>query len=342
MSELRRNPVTGQWVILAENRADRPQEFVFQEIPLRDFQCPFCEGQEHRTPGETLAIRNAGSERDGLGWRVRVVPNKFPVLEAGVEGRSNAVFPPHPDPLPRGEGEVLPGIGLHEIVIESPRHLTTVTQLTAGELADVLSAYRRRLGELVREKTFAQATLFKNSGSMGGATLSHVHSQLVATGATSAILIDRGPAFQRYAAKHGQCPICQEALGVAEREGRVIAATQHFVAYSPLAPRFAYETWIVPREHRANFQEIDASWLPELAGLFRQTLVKLEAIVKLPAYNYIVHTAPFDSARANHYHWHIEILPRITNLAGFELGSGCFINAVYPEKAAATLRNLAV
>src|SRR5262249_41241603 len=158
-------------------------------------------------------------------------------------------------------------------------------------------------------------------------------SQLVAAGATSAILIDRGPAFAEYATKHSTCPICQEVDGVTDRERRVVAATNHFLAYCPFAAKFAYETWIVPREHGANFHAIDASLPPELAGLFRQTLVKLEAIVKLPAYNYIVHTAPFDSDLANHYHWHIEILPRVTNLAGFELGSGCFINAVYPEKA---------
>ena len=339
MSELRRNPVTGQWVILAENRGQRPQEFAYREVALEDFQCPFCQGQEERTPGETLAIRDAASERDGPGWRVRVVPNKYPVLDRnGFDGARNQ----HPHPLPEREEEILPGIGLHEIVIESPRHLTSVTQLSHGEFAEVVLAYHRRLGDLARQKKYSQATLFKNSGPMGGATLSHVHSQLVATDATLAILIDRGPAFEQYAAKHGVCPICQEVLDAAARDGRLVAATEHFVAYCPLAARFAYETWIVPREHGANFHAIDKAVLPELAGLFRQTLVKLEAIVKLPAYNYIVHTAPFDSARANHYHWHIEILPRITNLAGFELGSGCFINAVFPEKAAATLRNLAV
>jgi UDPglucose--hexose-1-phosphate uridylyltransferase len=326
MSELRRNPVTGQWVILAENRVERPQEFAFQEVALEDFQCPFCEGREQRTPGETLAIRDATSERDGPNWRVRVVPNKFPVLDA----TSN------------GAGNIMPGVGLHEIIIESPRHLTSVTQLTDGEFAEVLLTYHRRLDELANQKKSAQATLFKNSGPMGGATLSHIHSQLIATGAASAILIDRGPAFEQHAAEHGECPICEEVQESEKREGRIVAATEHFAAYCPLAARFAYEMWVVPREHAPYFHRLDASLLAELAGFFRQMLVKLEAIVKLPAYNYIVHSAPFDSARANHYHWHIEILPRITNLAGFELGSGCFINAVYPEKAAATLRNAKV
>lgn len=325
MSELRRNPITGQWVIIAENRDQRPQEVVIQQAVQEHFDCPFCEGREQRTPGETLARRAAGSKPDGPGWRVRVVPNLYPAVDGS----------PHPDALSRGEGEF---IGLHEVIIESPGHLVSVTQLDEEQFAEVLGVYRERLEMLRREGVFRNATLFKNSGILGGATLSHLHSQLIVTNSPAGMLTSRETHFRAFAQQHGLCPACR-MLGEAAGDGRLLVAqTEHFAAICPHASRLPYEVWILPRQHTPHYDQIAPESLPELAGLFRRLLVKLEAILKGPAYNYIVHTVGFDTSDAEHYHWHIEILPRTTTLAGFELGTGCYINTVSPERAAQVLR----
>jgi UDPglucose--hexose-1-phosphate uridylyltransferase len=311
MSDLRQNILTGQWVILAENRGARPQDIVVQQI-LRDAaDCPFCSGHEDRTPHETFAIRESCSRRDGPGWQVRVVPNKFPALD----GKQ----------------------GAHEIVVESPQHLASVSQLSDSQFSDVLETYRHRLAAFHRTKQYHGAILFKNGGPTAGATLAHVHSQILASVSADALDQTRAEAFAK-AAVEKSCPLCHMLKDETANKARVVAQSKNFTAFCPHASRFAFETWIVPHEHLRNFDEIEEDETAELAELFRAVLVKLEAIVKLPAYNYIVHTAPFDTSVAEHYHWHIEILPRIANLAGFELGTGTFINTVSPDKAAESLR----
>ncbi len=311
MSSLRRNPLTGQWVILAENRGARPQDVFLQQTVRDPAECPFCEGHESKTPDETLAVRNAGGQANGPGWQVRVVPNKYPALQ-GVDGT-------------------------HEIVIESPRHLTSLTELDDAQFGSVLTVYTQRLAALRQTERFQGAIIFKNGGPAAGATLAHVHSQLMAMTRPAPVLIDRAAAFDRHAQQSGTCVLC-EMVGESSTDGRVVATSNHFVAFCPFASRFAFEVWIAPHQHASHFAAAAPSMMPELASLFRSVLVKVEAIVKLPAYNYIIHTAPFDTAAPDHYHWHIEILPRIANLAGFELGTGSFINIVSPERAAADLR----
>src|SRR4051812_6902461 len=267
MSDLRQNPLTGQWVILAENRGARPQDVVVQQI-LRDAaDCPFCAGHEDRTPHETFAIRESCSRRDGPGWQVRVVPNKFPVLE----GKQ----------------------GAHEIIIESPQHLASVSQLTDAQFSDVLETYRHRLAAFHRGKQYHGAILFKNGGPTAGATLAHVHSQVLASASADALDQTRAEAFRK-AAVEKVCPLCRMLKDETSQKTRVVAQSKNFTAFCPHAARFAYETWIVPHQHLRHFDEIEEDETAELAELFRAMLVKLEAIVKLPAYNYIVHTAPFD------------------------------------------------
>lgn len=365
MSELRHNPITRQWVIVAENRGARPQDLVVQQIVQDTGHCPFCEGHEESTPGEVMALRRSESQPNQPGWHVRVVPNKYPAVEAVLA--TTTTEPPNPSPLsatadarPRGEGVRVPSIGVHEIIIESPRHLTSVAQLSDGHFADVIDVYRQRLTELRRGGQFSDAVLFKNSGAGGGATLAHLHSQLVALrhvggesiGRLAAvgegisvqhsrepIFADRTPTFRELTQQFGICPLCIATKDQSSGHGHsFVLRSENFTVFCPFASRFAYEMWVVPREHMPRFEDTKPEILPELARLLRAVLVKLEATVKSSAYNYIIHTAPFDTAGANHYHWHIEILPRLSNLAGFELGTGCFINTVSPERAAAALR----
>jgi UDPglucose--hexose-1-phosphate uridylyltransferase len=329
MSELRHNSITRQWVIVAENRGARPQDLVVQQVIQDTAHCPFCEAHEESTPGEVLALRSSESRPNEPGWRVRVVPNKFPAVDAAPQSTTGGEHDGH---------RILPGVGVHEIIIESPQHLTSVTQLTDEQFTDVIDVYRQRLAELRCCGQFSDAVLFKNSGAGGGATLAHLHSQLVALNSNQSIFTDRTPAFREYAEEFGTCPLCTAANKSAD-DARLVAQSEHFLALCPFASRFAYEMWLVPREHRPQFEEMDATMFPELAQLLRAVLVKLEATVKSSAYNYIIHTAPFDTSGTNHYHWHIEILPRLSSLAGFELGTGCFINTVSPEHAAELLRD---
>jgi UDPglucose--hexose-1-phosphate uridylyltransferase len=337
MSEIRCNPITGQWVILAANRGLRPQPIAVQHIPQDAADCPFCEGRESVTPGEVMALRPPSAPANGPGWRVRVVPNKFPALDAGVSDRS-AIDQPGVLADSAGQAASIPGRGIHEVIIEAPSHLSSVTQLDDAQFADVLAVYRQRWIALRLNGNFRDAVLFKNSGLAAGATLTHVHSQLIATKVQPPMFADRSESFRKHWEQREECSGC-EMLGQALNHGNLtIADSQNFVAFCPFASRFAYEVWIMPRRHCSNFDELAPEILPELAGLFRGVLVKLERILKVPAYNYILHTAPFDTTASDHYHWHIEILPRIANLAGFELGTGCFINTVLPDSAAKALR----
>jgi UDPglucose--hexose-1-phosphate uridylyltransferase len=340
MQQFRQNPITGHWVILAENRGGRPQEVDIQQIVRPQSVCPFCEGHEERTPDEVFAIRDQDSKANGPGWRVRVVPNKYPALESagGHTASSQLHRGPAASSTREDGGDVVPGLGIHEIIIESPRHLESITQLSDGQVAEVLEVYRQRLTALRQTKKYHAAVIFKNGGPAAGSTLVHLHSQLMALGIGGPAIGDRLARFQSHAERFGQCPLCQTLGQLRGNEQWVVGGTPNFVAYCPFASRFAYEMWIAPRQHAAHFDPAGPEDMSELSGLLRTVLVKLERIVKLPAYNYIVHTAPFDTLGSDHYHWHIEILPRTTSLAGFELGAGCYINTVPPERAAAALR----
>jgi UDPglucose--hexose-1-phosphate uridylyltransferase len=218
------------------------------------------------------------------------------------------------------------------VIIESPRHLTNTVELNEVEFAEVLDVYRERIAQQGAAHPQASVTIFKNNGPAAGATLVHLHSQLVVASLPTADQLHRLQSFRA-----ANCPAC-EMIADAAQQHRIVAETANYVVLCPHASRLCYEMWLLPKLHEAHYSRTSRESLPELASLFRAVLVKLERIVKVPAYNYIVHTAPFDTSGAVHYHWHIEILPRITTLAGFELGTGCYINPVSPERAAAELR----
>ena len=321
MAELLRNPITNHWVIVAENRGERPREVLLQPVVNEERECPFCEGAEHATPGEVLSRREPDSLADSPGWHVRVVPNKYPAV-CGAER----------------------GVLAHEVIIETPRHQTSTTELDDAQFAAVLDIYRERIAQheaayMRHQSPPASAMLFKNNGPAAGATLAHLHSQLVVSALPTADCSARIAAFQNAADHPGRrCPAC-EMIDEARRDATVVAETDEYIALCPAASRLSYEMWLLPRSHRSRYSRINPESLPELASLFRGALVKLERVVKVAAYNYIIHSSPFDTSHADHYHWHIEILPRITTIAGFELGTGCYINPVSAERAAAELRS---
>jgi UDPglucose--hexose-1-phosphate uridylyltransferase len=333
MPELRKDPIVGRWVIIADERAKRPHDFKSEAPPPGDpATCPFCEGHEDNTPPEIIAYRNHGSRPNGPGWRIRVVPNRFPALK--VEGSLNK----------RGDGiyDMMEGIGAHEVIIESPGHHTTMAALRPESIREILWVYRDRLVDLKRDNRFVHGMLFKNSGAAGGASLEHTHSQLIVTPIVPISVWEEMTGSLEFFNYRGRCIYCdmiQQELSV---EKRIVHDSTHFTAFCPYASRFPFETWIVPKHHSSHFENIPKPGVDDLGVVLHQVLNKLEIALDNPAYNYIIHTAPFDTGELPHYHWHIEVIPRLTKVAGFEWGSGFYINPVRPESAASFLREIQV
>ncbi len=330
MSDLRKDPIVGRWVIVAENRAGRPNDFESGPRARSGGICPFCEGNETYTPGEILALREPGSEPNRKGWRVRVVANKFPALER--EGDLGD--------LDAGLYAMLPGMGAHEVIIESPRHITSTSQLSERELAEVLCVYRDRLAELKKDRRLAYGMVFKNVGPAAGASMEHLHGQLIATPIVPINVCEEMEGSQKFYDYRGCCVYCEMIQRETESKKRIVLDAPGYVAFCPFAARFAFETWIVPKKHASRYELAGGDDLSELSVVLKKVIEKLESALEKPAYNYIIHTAPFDTDELGHYHWHIEIMPRVTEAAGFEWGTGFYINPVAPETAAAALRGV--
>jgi UDPglucose--hexose-1-phosphate uridylyltransferase len=332
MSEFRKDPIVGRWVIVAPERLGRPQLVqVRDELAHQEFD-PFLEGNEEATPPEILAYRNPGSASNGPGWRVRVVPNKFPAL--AVEGQLNK----------RGDGiyDTMSGVGAHEVIIECPHREPNLSHLSVDNVREVLWVYRDRLVDLKRDTRLVHGLIFKNKGAQAGATLDHSHSQLIVNPVVPINIQEEMQGSETFYRFRGRCifeDIIQQELASGER---VVIDSHDFVVVCPYAGRFPFETWILPKHHASHYENIQKQGIEELGVVLKQTLRKLELALDDPAYNYVVHTAPFDMPASPHYRWHIEIMPRLTRVAGFEWGSGFYINPVPPEEAARFLRDVAV
>jgi UDPglucose--hexose-1-phosphate uridylyltransferase len=331
MSELRKDPILGRWVIVAANRADRPGALAWAPTLAPIESCPFCEGSEAQTPPESFAYREASSRPDGPGWRVRVVPNKFPALVQPER-------PGEPERHRRGMFDWIEGVGAHEVVIESPRHLRSTAELAETELAEVLAAYRHRLLHWKRDPRLLYGMIFKNVGAAAGASLEHSHSQLIVTPIVPITVWEEMTGSLEFYHDRGRCVFCAMIKEETAGAGRIVLETSHFIAFAPFAARFPFETWVLPRGHASHYENVQDGDLVELAAVMRQVIARLELVLDRPAYNYILHTAPFDTEELRHYHWHIEVIPSLTRVAGFEWGSGFYINPVAPEEAATLMR----
>ena len=330
LPELRRDPVAGCWVIEASERARRPDDFgpVAAAAP-RSEPCPFCEGSERLTPHEILAVRPNGGA-NGPGWRSRVVPNKFPALM--VEG----------DLAKRGDGlyDIMNGVGAHEVIIETPRHELSLTGLSEDEVRDVLWLYKARLLDLRNDRRLQYGLVFKNVGERAGASMEHTHSQLIVTPIVPLRVQSEIDNCQQYFGYRGRCLLCDMVAQELSSGVRVVLDTPNFIAFEPFASRFPFETHVLPKRHLSHFEATDDGLLLELARCLRSSLLKIEKALDRPPYNYLIHTSPLNSKPLEHYHWHFEIIPRITRVAGFEWGTGFYINTVPPESAARYLREM--
>ena len=329
MPELRRDPVSGRWVIISTDRRKRPNDFRFERASTlgRD-QCPFCPGHEDLTPHEVLAYRQNGSAPNTPGWELRVVPNKFPALQ--VEGTL--------DREPDGMFDRMNGIGAHEVIIETPHHDRSLAVMSEPEIERVLWAYRERILDLKRDGRLRYILVFKNHGAAAGATLEHTHSQLIALPIVPDFLRQELSGARRHFEVKERCVFCDVVHEDLLDGRRIIQENADIVALAPYAPRFAFETWLLPRRHGARFEEAPRHEYESLARMLKSVLQRMDRALETPPYNLIVHTSPFSEDTGDFYHWHVEIMPKLTRVAGFEWGTGFYLNPTSPEEAAQALR----
>ncbi len=332
MSELRKDPIVGRWVIIAPERMARPQNLRSrEELPDEEFD-PFLEGNEEATPGEILAYRQPGTDPDSPGWRVRVVPNKFPALtvDADLKKRGDGIY------------DWITGVGAHEVIIECPHFETNLSRLSVENVCEVLWVYRDRLVDLKRDSRLVHGLVFKNQGALAGATLPHAHSQLIVTAVVPITIQEEMSGAETFYRFRGRC-IFEDLIQQELADGaRIVMDSHEFVVICPYASRFPFETWILPKHHTSHYENIQRQGIEDLGHVLKQTLLRLEVALDDPPFNYVIHSAPFDSQDLPYYRWHIEIIPRLTRVAGFEWGSGFYINPVSPESAAEVLRSAEV
>jgi len=281
------------------------------------------------TPPEILGYRQGGQPNDP-NWTLRVVPNKFPALR--IEGELGKAAD--------GIYDRMHGIGAHEVVIESERHDVDLFDLPETRFQDVLWAYRDRLLDLKNDHRFKSVIIFKNHGAAAGASLTHSHSQLIALPVIPKRVMEEMNGCKEYYRFRDRCLFCDIVVQEMDQKVRIVEETGEFLAFAPYAPRFPFETWIVPKRHQCAYEMIEGDQANALAAVFRRTLRRLNLALENPPFNFIVHSAPFQERAADFFHWHIEIIPKLTKVAGFEWGSGFYINPTPPEESAKYLREL--
>jgi len=339
MPELRKDPVIGRWVIIATERAKRPDQFSGKsEASPAEEACPFCEGSESHTPPEIYALRPNKTPANTPGWELRVVPSIAPFLR--IEGNL--------DRQGRGLYDLTHGIGAHEVIIETNQHIANMADLSEEQISKVIACYSDRIIDLEKDKRFKYVLIFKNHGwSAGGGRVKHSRSQLIATPVNLKRVKEELAGAKFYYDYHERCVFCDLIRQELESKDRLILDIDGFVAVAPFAARFPFEVWILPKKHSSDFVSLDPSMHLDLGRIIKKVLAKLKKGLNDPPYNYILHTAPFRRPKVGYwksidhdYHWHIEIMPRLTRVAGFEWGTGFYICPLPPEDAAKFLREV--
>jgi UDPglucose--hexose-1-phosphate uridylyltransferase len=336
MPELRQNPATKEWVIIATERAKRPEDLgngFRAPLPPHNGDCPFCSGHEEKTPPEIFSYRSYGTKPNAPGWWVRVVPNKFAALLPG-------------DNLERWKAEdffiSMDGVGSHEVLIECPEHDKTIATLDQKQVEEIFLAYRERYLALYRDPRSEMIIIFKNHGAGAGTSLQHSHSQIIAAPIVPMHIRHRMEEARRYFDDNGHCVFCMMLEKERKVKQRIVLESDNFAVLEPFASHSPFETWVMPKKHKPGFEGITAEECKELAFVMRQTLAKIYKSLHNPDYNYMFFSSPCRECGLEYYHWHVKIYPRVAAVAGFELGSGIFINTVIPEKAASFLRGIEV
>lgn len=329
--ELRRDPITSKWVILAAGRGKRPHApgpasgETTEEALVEGRTCPFCEGREAETPPEVSACR-VGEGQNCPGWTVRVIPNKFPIL-ANISPVAEALMDP--------KARQLPASGYHEVIVDSPQHGVDPWELGAGQVREMLETYRERFLTLSEDENIKYVHIIRNHRAAGAASLEHPHSQLFALPFVPPTIDAELAGFASARSGGGDCVLC-DLIREEERLGeRIVEKNENFVAFAPFASRLPYEIWVAPRVHRRSFEDCDC--LDEMSELMTDILNRYSEQLDDPPFNYWIHTYPLQG-ETRPYHWHLEIVPRLTIPGGLEMGAGVWVNTVAPEDAAAELR----
>jgi len=341
MPELRKDPIIGRWVIVATERSKRPDQFLTADQPAPSEQaCPFCEGHEQKTPSEIFSNRPKSGAPNTPGWDLRVVPSIAPFLR--IEGELDR----------RGKGlyDLMNGIGAHEIVVETNKHIANMADLSEEQIAKVFTCYIDRMLDLEKDKRFKYVLVFKNYGWVAGAgRVHHSRSQIIATPVNPKRVKEELIGARHYFDYHERCVFCDMIKQEMASKERLVLEIDGFIAIVPFASRFPFEVWILPKKHSCDFTTLDFSDKKNLSAIMKKVLQKLKIGLNDPPYNYVIHTAPFRRQKIgywksidNDFHWHIEIMPRLTRVAGFEWGTGFYICPLPPEDGAKFLREIPV
>ncbi len=345
MSELRKDPVIGRWVVIATERKFRPSDFSSPTEIQQETFCPFCPGNEGKTPAEIFAKRPSSPAPNSQGWEIRVVPNKFPALR--IEGDLNK----------RGVGmyDMMNGIGAHEVIIETPEHKTgtgenvDIKNYSMATMINIIETYQMRCIDLKKDARFRYILVFKNFGKEAGASLSHPHSQLIATPVVPKRVKEELMGSKWYYEYRERCVWCDIINQEIDSGKRIVAQNESFLVTAPFASRFPFELSIMPFRHSPDFEEITAKERESLAEIMLSVFKKISHGLNGPSYNFMLHTAPCRYPRPGYwqtiekdYHWHMEIMPRLVKQGGFEWGTGFYINPTPPEEVADFLKSLNV
>ncbi len=332
MPELRKDPIVGRWVIISKERGKRPSDFVVEKEITKGGFCPLCPGHENTTPGEVLAYGRNGGAPNSPGWTLRVVPNKYPALM--IEGELDK----------EGEGvyDKMNGVGAHEVIVETPDHNETLVDLPPERLVQVLWSYRDRITDLAKDVRFRYVMIFKNYGRAAGASLEHSHSQLIALPVVPELVCEELLGAKTYYKYKERCVFCDIIRQEMNQGIRLVCENEGFLAVTPFAPRSPFEVWVLPRKHRSSYIDMSDGEFRLLSQLFSETLRRLNGAIPYAPYNYVLHTTPLQEGNLEYYHWHFEIMPKLTMIAGFEWGTGFYINPTPPEDAAKFLRELTI
>jgi UDPglucose--hexose-1-phosphate uridylyltransferase len=337
MPELRKDPIIGRWIIIATERAKRPHDFKRTPEPEENGECPFCEGHEDKTPPEIYAIRKDASLKDKSGWEIRVVPSIAPLL--GVEGEL----------VRKGWGiyDIINPIGAHEVIVETPKHIANICDLEQEQISKIIATWVERSSDLEKDPRIKYVMIFKNYGrEAGGGKIRHSRSFLIATPVTPKRVKEELDGSKSYYDYKDRCIFCDIIHQELYDKSRIAFESEHFLTIAPFASRFPFEIWILPKQHGCDFYKINREQVNDLAYILKLSLSRLKEILNDPPYNFIIHTAPFRKRKKvgywktidEDYHWHIEIIPRLTLVAGFEWGTGFYIDPTPPEDAVKFLK----
>lgn len=332
MPELRQNYVTKEWVIIASERAKRPSAFAepagrpsLADLPTHDPKCPFCVGNEE----DDLHVESWPTREH---WQTRVVQNKFPALAGPGEPAYSA----------DGIQHRLTAVGYHEVLIDHRTHNTTLALMQPPEVQAVFLALQRRSRAMAQDQRIKQVILFKNHGPRAGSSLVHPHCQIIGLPVVPDSIQRRLTEMERHYAQTGECSLCALLQDELDREERLVAVSEHFVAFVLFAALSPFHMWIVPRQHRTCFEDVPEHEIADLGHVVQDVIYRMHIGLNNPDYNLIIRSAPAQEAQNVHFHWYITLVPRLSVMAGFEMGSGMHINPSLPEQGAAFLRDVAV